>query len=129
MGGYDRSVPNPYAEQDEIKNDQIVSTPGVVNSLYFIISMFSKENDAVVINTPIYNPFYDVVIANNRKLLINKMKRYEINENEFSYKFDFVDLEEKIKEAKIYILCNPHNPIGRCYTMDELKRIVEGVKK
>lgn len=113
----------------EIKNDQIVSTPGVVNSLYFIISMFSKENDAVVINTPVYNPFYDVVIANNRKLLINKMKRYEINENEFSYKFDFVDLEEKIKEAKIYILCNPHNPIGRCYTMDELKRIVELCKK
>ncbi len=113
----------------DVDPQNIVTTPGVVNALYFIIKLFSSEEDAVLVNPPVYNPFFDVVKNNNRKLLTSKMKRVEVNDSEFSYIFDFEDLEEKIKNAKIYILCNPHNPIGRCFSHDELEKIVKLCKK
>ena len=112
-----------------INENHIIITPGVVNALYFLVHSFTKPQDKVVINTPVYNPFYEVVRNNGRVLLENKLVRVEIDDTLFTYKIDFDDLEEKLKEAKMYILCNPHNPVGRCFTYEELDRIVSLCKK
>lgn len=107
-----------------IKNDWIVTTPGVVNALYLIIKLFTKEQDKVVVSTPVYNPFFNVVNNNNRILTLNPL----IEDND-TYKIDFIDLENKLKEAKVFIFCNPHNPIGRVWNQEEVSRVVNLCKK
>lgn len=108
----------------KIKREWIVPFTGVVSAIYFSISLFTKKKDNVTISTPVYKPFYQVVKGNKRGLLCNKLK--ETND---SYCIDFDDLEEKLKISKMFILCNPHNPVGRCYTYEELARIVQICKK
>src|SRR5699024_6525359 len=69
--------------------------------------------------TPVYPPFYNVIEAHDREIVKNVLK-YENN----SYTIDFTDFEEKIKDGvKAFILCSPHNPIGRVWTKDELEEI------
>lgn len=108
----------------EIDESDIVVTPGIVNALYFIVKTFASVGDNIVISTPVYNPFYSVIEKNNRNIIRNKL--IETND---TYKIDFLDLEEKIKNAKMYILCNPHNPIGRVWTKDEVDTIFNLCKK
>ena len=109
--------------------DLIAITGGVVNALYLMVNLFTKEGDNVVINPPVYNPFFDVIRNSNRHILESKLVRFKLDDEFFSYKIDFNDLEEKISKAKIYILCNPHNPVGRAFTMEELNKIVKLCKK
>ena len=113
----------------EVNEDLIAITGGVVNALYLMVKLFTKDGDSVTINPPVYNPFYELIKNNNRNILVNKLVRYEIDDTFFSYKFDFDDLEDKISKSKIFILCNPHNPVGRCYQMEELEKIVNICKK
>lgn len=108
----------------EIKKEWIIPSMGVVTALYLSVFLFTRENDEVVVSTPVYNPFFDVIKKNNRKLICNKL----IEEKD-TYVIDFLDLEEKLRSAKMYILCNPHNPVGRCYTKDELDKVVNLCKK
>ena len=108
----------------DIDQDDIIVTPGIVNALFFIVKKFTKEFDNVVVSTPVYNPFYRVIEKNNRNIVRNKL--IEVYD---TYKIDFIDLEEKIKNAKMYILCNPHNPIGRVWTKDEVTKIYNLCKK
>ena len=109
--------------------DNIVITTGVVNGLYFIVNLFTNEGDSILVNPPVYNPFYNVIKDNNRTLVMSKLIREEIDDLMFTYHFDFDDLEEKIKKCKMFILCNPHNPVGRCYKYEEIERIVQMCKK
>lgn len=113
----------------EVDPNLIAITGGVVNALYLLIKLFTNKGDGVTINPPVYNPFFDVIKNNERIVYESKAIRYEIDDTFFSYKLDYVDLEEKISKSKIFILCNPHNPIGRCYTLDELSEIVRICKK
>lgn len=108
----------------EIEKEWIIPSMGVVTALYLSVFLFTKENDEVIVSTPVYNPFYSVIENNNRKLICNKL--IETND---TYVIDFSDLEEKMKSAKMYILCNPHNPVGRCFTHDELDKVVDLCKK
>lgn len=108
----------------DITEDDIVVTPGVVNALFFIVKKFTSPNDNIVVSTPVYNPFYMVIEKNGRNIIRNKLV-----ETDNTYKIDFSDLEEKLKTAKMYILCNPHNPIGRVWTKDEVSKIYELCKK
>lgn len=108
----------------EIEKEWIIPSMGVVTALYLSVFLFTKENDEVIVSTPVYNPFYSVIENNNRKLICNKL--VEVNG---TYVIDFFDLEEKMKSAKMYILCNPHNPVGRCFTKDELDKVVDLCKK
>ena len=112
-----------------VRPDMIAVTGGVVNALYLLVKLFTKDGDSITVNPPVYNPFYSVIENNNRNILKSKVKRVELDETFFTYQFDFKDLEEKISKSKIFILCNPHNPVGRCYTMDELGKIVSICKK
>ena len=115
--------------QYDISKDNIVITLGVVNALHNLIQTFTNPNDHILINTPVYNPFYDVITNNKRIIKESKLIRQELDDNLFTYELDFSDLEEKIKDSKMYILCNPHNPVGRVWTYKEIEKIVLLCKK
>ncbi|MFV0345845.1 MAG: MalY/PatB family protein [Bacteroidales bacterium] len=101
----------------DIEKDWIGFTPGVVAALAIAIQFLTDEGDGVVIQSPVYHPFYHVINENGRKLITNPLKIVEDR-----YYFDLEDLEEKIKahSPKMLILCNPHNPGGRVWERDEL---------
>lgn len=100
--------------------------PGVVFGICAAIKALTKEGDSILINQPVYYPFKEAILDNGRKL-INSNLVYKDNK----YFLDFADLEEKIKvnNVKIYVLCNPHNPVGRVWSREELEKIYEITKK
>jgi cystathionine beta-lyase len=104
----------------EVQREWLAITPGVVNALAIAIRAFTKPGDGVVIQQPVYYPFESSVRQNGRTLLVN-----ELVYSEGRYTIDFQDFENKIKEAKLFILCSPHNPVGRVWTQDELVRMGE----
>ncbi|MDD7765581.1 MAG: pyridoxal phosphate-dependent aminotransferase [Peptoniphilaceae bacterium] len=103
----------------DIKKEWIVPVPGVVPGIANTILHNTKEGDAVIVNTPVYPPFFNVINLNNRKLVEN-----ELIELDDKYVFDFEDFERKIIEndVKVSILCSPHNPVGRVWTKEELTK-------
>jgi cystathionine beta-lyase len=106
--------------QWETKEDWLIKTPGVVFAIALAVKALTKEGESVLLQTPVYYPFYEVIIANNRKLITNSL-RYQDNQ----YSIDFEDFEQKIvKEGvKLFVLCSPHNPVGRVWTKEELTRL------
>lgn len=102
-----------------VQKEWIIPSYGVVTSLHYAISSLTDVFDNILITAPVYNPFYDVVLNNNRTLLVN-----ELIDAEDHYEIDYIDLEEKLKLSKMYILCNPHNPVGKVYTKEEVSKIV-----
>ncbi|MCI7473116.1 MAG: pyridoxal phosphate-dependent aminotransferase [Clostridiales bacterium] len=97
-------------------------SPCVIPAMIWFAKEFSSEGDKILLQTPVYPPFHDLVKNNGRQLVYNEMRlvngRYEI---------DFADLEQKLKDSKVKILfiCNPQNPTGRCFTREELTRMGE----
>lgn len=109
----------------EITINQITTTMGVVGSLYYAIKMLNDKSEGIIIQTPVYNMFYDLIEKANKKVIENKL----IEENGY-YRMDFDNLEYLFTQGhKIMILCNPHNPVGRVYKDDELKKLVLLAKK
>jgi len=104
----------------EVKRNWLVKTPGVVYAIAAAIRALTNEGDSVMIQRPVYYPFTECIIANNRKLVNNAL----VYKNGV-YSIDFDDFEEKIIEnnVKLFILCSPHNPVGRVWTRDELIRL------
>lgn len=102
----------------QIEKDWIIIVPGIVPAINFAVQTYTKEGEGVLIQRPVYNPFTEAVVNNNRKLinspLVLKGDRYEI---------DFEDFEKEIvdNKVKLFILCSPHNPVGRVWTREELK--------
>lgn len=101
---------------------ELVTTPGVVFGIVCAIRAFTKEEEAVIIQTPVYYPFKNMIVANNRKLVTSSL--YEKGGKWF---IDFEDFEKKIidNNVKLFILCSPHNPVGRVWTREELERIAD----
>lgn len=97
-------------------------SPGVVAALYWAVNMYTKENDAIIIMTPVYYPFHNCVKDSNRKLVTCDM-----NYDKGVYTVDFEAFEKKIidNDVKMYILCSPHNPAGRVWKEDELEKMLE----
>ncbi len=104
----------------DVKKEWLIETPGVVFAISTAIRAFTDEADAVMIQQPVYHPFSEKIRVNNRKLVNNPLV-YENGE----YKMDIKDFESKIKEhrVKLFILCSPHNPVGRVWTKEELTEI------
>ena len=104
----------------EINRHWIVTTPGVVFAIATAIKAFTQKGEAVLIQTPVYYPFKNMIVENERTLvtssLVEKNGRYEI---------DFEDFEKKIVDnnVKLFILCSPHNPVGRVWTREELEQL------
>lgn len=93
---------------------------GVVPALSSIIKVFSHTGDNVLIQTPVYSEFYDVAEAWGRNVTEN-----QLIEKDGVWSVDFEDFEARAKEAKIFLLCNPHNPLGIVWEPDDLKRMAE----
>lgn len=103
----------------KINHDWLSFSPGVVTSLHMAIQAFTEPNDKVLIQTPVYTPFYSVIEAHNREVVKNTLQK----ENNY-YCIDFHDFEEKLKQGvKAFILCSPHNPVGRVWTKEELQEM------
>lgn len=102
-----------------IKQDWLSFSPGVMTSLHIAIQAFTEPNDKVLIQTPVYTPFFNVIESNQRQVVKNPL----IKKDNY-YLMDFEDLEKKMKQGvKAFILCSPHNPVGRVWTKEELQTI------
>ena len=110
----------------EVKKEWIRFSPGVVAGFHWLVQMLTEEKDAVIVNTPVYYPFLDAVKNNHRRLICSDLK-----EQDGVYSIDFEDFERKIEEnnVKLFILCSPHNPAGRVWKKEELKRLFEICKE
>jgi len=104
----------------DIDTSKVVLACGVVFAIAATIRALTKENDAVLICQPVYYPFEETIKVNNRKLVVSELKN--VNGH---YEVDFNDFEQKIidNDVKLFVLCNPHNPVGRVWTKEELERI------
>lgn len=104
----------------EIKKEWIVEYPGIVPALYHFVKLFTKENEGVILMTPVYYPFYNAVRKGGRKIVESQLK---LNGNR--YEIDFEDFETKAKDPAntLFIMSNPHNPVGRVWTEEELRKI------
>jgi cystathionine beta-lyase len=104
----------------KIKREWNTITPGVVYAIAATIRAFTGEGDAVIIQQPVYYPFRECIVDNRRRC-INSQLLYE----DGKYRMDLEDFERKIIEndVKLYILCSPHNPVGRVWTRQELQAV------
>jgi cysteine-S-conjugate beta-lyase len=106
--------------QVKVERNDIFFTPGVVPAISYLIQAFTVKGDGVLVQSPVYYPFFSVVKQNERQLFINQLV-----EKDNKYTIDFDDFENKAKHAKMFILCSPHNPVGRVWTRDELQKMCE----
>ena len=103
-----------------IKKEWIVPCYGVVPSLNFAINAYSKEGDGLMVQTPLYPPFVSSIKHKKRKVLDNTLVY-----NNGTYHIDFEDFEAKAEEAKLFLLCSPHNPTARAWDEDELEKMID----
>jgi len=105
----------------EVRKEWMRFSTGVVTALYWFVNAFTKPSDAVMILTPVYYPFHNAVKDTGRKLVTCEL----VNENG-NYLIDFDAFEKNIvdNDVKLFIHCSPHNPIGRVWTEEELKKIL-----
>lgn len=106
----------------KIEKEWIVDYPGVVPALYHLVQAFTQPGDGVILFTPVYYPFYSAVRENGRTVAASPLRS-----NGTHYEIDFEDLEKKAADPanKICILCSPHNPVGRVWSEEELRRLGE----
>ena len=108
----------------EMSREDMAYSIGVMPSISSMIRCLTDENDEILIQSPVYHVFYYVIEDNNRKVLENELI-YE----DGRYRIDFDDLDEKLSRVKMMILCNPHNPIGKIWSRDDLSRISDLCQK
>lgn len=109
--------------QWHIDTDMLIYTSGVVPAVSAIIKAMTQPGDKVIVQTPAYNCFFSSIRNNGCELSANAL----IRQADHSYSLDFDDLEERAADpaAKVLILCNPHNPTGRIWTPEELRRVAD----
>ena len=100
-----------------------VKTPGVCFAIAQAVRALTETGDAVIIEQPVYYPFESIVRKNNRKLVVSELR----HSPDGRYETDFDDFERKLRteRVKLFILCNPHNPVGRAWSEEELRRLGE----
>lgn len=108
----------------KMSREDMLYSIGVMPSISSMIRCLTDVGDNILIQTPVYHEFFYVIEENNRNVLENPLI-YEKGE----YKIDFEDLDEKLSESKLMILCNPHNPIGKIWSKSDLARIGDLCKK
>ena len=103
-----------------VERRELILTPGVVFAIATAIRAFTIKGDAVLIQQPVYYPFANMIRQNERVIVDNPLRLIEGR-----YEIDFADFEQKIIEhrVKLFILCSPHNPVGRVWTRAELEQI------
>lgn len=106
----------------KIQNDWVLPMTGVAASMFTAILAFSKEGEGIVVQPPVYGPFFGVVRSSERSLIENPLLK-----TESGYEIDFDGLEEifERQKPKILLFCSPHNPVGRVWSFAELSRLCE----
>lgn len=112
--------------QWDVKKEWIYTTPGVVSGLNACILALTDVGDSILIQEPVYHPFKYSINYNKRIPVINELVKKDTH-----YSIDFIDFEKKIIEnsVKMFVLCSPHNPVGRVWLIEELNQIAELCKK
>jgi cysteine-S-conjugate beta-lyase len=104
----------------EVREEWYIHAPGVISALNVALLAFCQPGDRIVIQPPVYYRFFDTIRAGGYELAFNPLRLTDGN-----YEIDFWDLEQQFqKGAKMFILCSPHNPVGRVWKAEEIKRIV-----
>lgn len=105
----------------QVEKEWITFTPGVVPAINLALQAFTQPGDKVILQPPVYHPFFHCVKNNGRQILENPL----VEEDGF-YRMDFEDLARQMQDprARMLILCSPHNPVGRVWRADELERLV-----
>ncbi|MBR2668121.1 MAG: pyridoxal phosphate-dependent aminotransferase [Oscillospiraceae bacterium] len=102
-----------------VRPEWILKAPGVMPAIAAAIQALSEPGDGVLICQPVYYPFAQIIPANHRRLVVSQLRL-----TEGRYRIDFADLEAKLQSGvRIFLLCSPHNPVGRVWTRDELLEI------
>lgn len=104
----------------EVKEEEIGFVGGIVPAISFALQCFTKAGDKVLIQPPVYHPYHHVTHDLERTLVFNPLKLVN-----GQFEVDFVDFEEKVKDCKVFLLCNPHNPGGRVWSREELVRMCD----
>ena len=105
----------------KVDADWILYSPGVVDSLFFCVDALTKPEDAILIQPPVYGPFYQAVKLYGRRLVESPLIY-----GPSGWRMDYDDLEQKFSSGvRMMILCSPHNPVGRVWTRDELQKLVD----
>lgn len=119
---YFQAVQNWYDEHFgwKVQRNWLVKTPGVVFAIAAAIRAFTKEGDSVLLQQPVYYPFSEAILDNHRNLVNNPLKLVDGH-----YEIDFEDFERKIEEneVRLFLLCSPHNPVGRVWKEWELRKL------
>lgn len=108
----------------QIQKDWIISTPGIVTGFNTAVVTLTQPGDGILVQTPVYDPFFEAVKNHGRRLLTNPLVL-----KEGRYEIDFADFEQKLAECRMFILCSPHNPVGRLWTREELLQMGSLCKK
>ena len=116
------SVEKWFSNRYGLKIDQewIVTTPGVVPAFSFALQEFSAPGDGVIIQPPVYHPFEETIGLNQRRLVVNPLVL-----SGGRYLLDLEDLEAKAPQARLLVLCSPHNPVARVWSEKELRSVME----
>jgi len=120
---YYQSIINWYQARHQvaIDADEIIFTPGVMLGLCHILNAITEPSDKVLINTPVYNCFANMLGRMDRTIVDAPLRR-----NDDFYTLDLEAIERELRNgAKAYIFCTPHNPVGRVWTRDEIARVAE----
>ena len=108
------------------QSEWLVKTPGVVFALTMAVRALTNPGDSILIQPPVYYPFFSMIRDNDRVVVENKLVYFDGR-----YTIDFEDFERKVveRQVKLFILCSPHNPVGRVWSLEELRRIGEICRK
>lgn len=104
----------------KIEKDWMIFTPGIVPAVNFAVLAFTNPGDKIIVQPPVYFPFFTAVEKHNRILVHNQLLK-----TDNSYLIDFELLEKQAKDARMIILSNPHNPVGRAWKEDELLQVAD----
>lgn len=109
-----------------LQREWLRTTPGVVTGLYHLVRALTQPGDGVMVQPPVYYPFYRIIRQTGRKIVCNPL-----NEDKGVYTLDLADFEAKLRtgEVKVFLLCSPHNPVGRVWTRKELKGMLDLCKQ
>lgn len=108
----------------EVKSEWIVLMPGVVPSLSLVVSALTNQDDGVIVQPPVYFPFLSVANNTGRRLLENPLVLTLDSFGNSTYEIDFAHFEACAKNAKILLLCSPHNPVGRVWSKSDLQKLL-----
>ncbi len=111
----------------QVKREWIVLTPGVVPSLNLTVAALTAEQAGVIVQPPVYFPFFSAVTNQNRRLIENQLVLKD--DGDPTYQVDMAQLEEYAKDAELMLLCSPHNPVGRVWQQDELQALLAIAEK